>query len=109
MEQKRFTLPEHRGLPASVLFIFFCVVLRIFYLFVCLFVFVCFFVGGGVALFVVFLYLVCSMLLVALGCSFVNAFSVFSKKNCLLEFIQGGAVVGTYLPINTTERTIYVV
>ena len=65
--------------------------------------------GGGVALFVVFLYLVCSMLLVALGCSFVNAFSVFSKKNCLLEFIQGGAVVGTYLPINTTERTIYVV
>jgi hypothetical protein len=49
------------------------------------------------------------MLLVALGCSFVNAFSVFSKKNCLLEFIQGGAVVGTYLPINTTERTIYVV
>jgi hypothetical protein len=60
-------------------------------------------------LFVVFLYLVCSMLPVALGCSFVNAFSVFSKKNCLLKYIQGGAEVETYLPIYTKEKNIYVV
>jgi hypothetical protein len=46
---------------------------------------------------------------VALGCSFVNAFSVFSKKNCLLKYIQGGAEVETYLPIYTKEKNIYVV
>ena len=87
--KKRFTLPEHRGLPASVLFFFFLAFLCCvaYFLFVCMFVCFCLFFCGGrrVALFVVFLYLLCSMLPVALGCSFVNTFSVFSKRNFVIE------------------------
>ena len=80
MEQKRLTLPEHMvykrfgGVRVTHLFLsFLCCVA--YFLFVCF----CFSFCEGIALFFVFLYLVCSMLPVSLGCSFLIALSVFSK------------------------------
>lgn len=71
MDHKLWTLPEHMGLQA---------LLVAYLLFVEIFVWfgIVFILYEGIALFVVFLYLVCSMLPVSLGCSFVIALSVFS-------------------------------
>ena len=80
MEQKGLTLPEHMvyqrfgGVRVTHLFLSFLCCIA-YFLFVCFCLCFC----EGIALFFVFLYLVCSMLPVSLGCSFLIALLVFSK------------------------------